>query len=382
LSFGDIINNRKFTLLGDPALRTAFPHFTVTTTAVNGKPTSVIDTLKALQQCSITGRINDPFGNPQNNFNGTLYVSVFDKEQSSRTLGNDPESFSENFTVQRNLIYKGKASVSNGEFNFDFVVPKDINYQFGAGTVRYYTENGQVDGNGNFNGFVVGGTGGTSSDNEGPEIRGFLNNEKFINGGLVNATPILIVKLVDSSGINVLGTGIGHDLIAIIDDDPKQSFVLNRFYEAEKDTYKNGIVRYQLPQIPEGNHTLKIKAWDVVNNSSEVILEFIVREQEDLVLQRVLNYPNPFTTNTNFWFEHNHPFQPLQVRIQIYTVTGKLVKTIAKTIFSEGNRSTELEWNGRDDYGDKLGRGVYIYILSVSTSDGKKADKIEKLFIL
>jgi hypothetical protein len=188
--------------------------------------------------------------------------------------------------------------------------------------------------------------------------------------------------LVDSSGINVLGTGIGHDLIAIIDDDPKQSFVLNRFYEAEKDTYKNGIVRYQLPQIPEGNHTLKIKAWDVVNNSSEVILEFIVREQEDLVLQRVLNYPNPFTTNTNFWFEHNHPFQPLQVRIQIYTVTGKLVKTIAKTIFSEGNRSTELEWNGRDDYGDKLGRGVYIYILSLSTSDGKKADKIEKLFIL
>ena len=381
-TFGDIINNRKFTLLGDPALRIAFPQFSVATITVNGKPWTIVDTLKALQQCNITGRVNDAVGNVQNNFNGTLYVSVFDKEQSSRTLGNDPESYSENFTVQRNLIYKGKATVRNGEFNFDFIVPKDINYQLGAGTIRYYAENGIVDGIGNFNGFVVGGSGAASNDNEGPEIRAWLNDEKFLNGGLTNSVPILIVKLIDSSGINILGTGIGHDLVAILDDDPKQTFILNRFYEADNDNFKKGMVRYQLPQIPEGNHVLKIKAWDVANNSSEIILEFTVKKQEDLVLERVLNYPNPFTTNTNFWFEHNYPFQQLQVRIQIYTITGKLVKTIAKTIFSEGNRSTELEWNGRDDYGDKLGRGVYIYILSVTTSDGKKAAKIEKLFIL
>ena len=381
-TFADIINNRKFTLLGDPALRISFPQYSVSTTAVNGKPVSVIDTLKALQECKITGKITDAVGNAQPNFNGTLSVSVFDKDQSIQTLGNDPDSYVESFNVQRSLIYKGKASVRNGEFSFDFIVPKDINYQFGAGNLSYYADNGVIDGNGRFNGFVVGGSGPASSDVIGPEIRAWLNDERFVNGGLTNENPVLILKLKDSSGINILGTGIGHDLVAVLDDDPKKTFVLNRFYEAELDNFKKGVVRYQLPSLPEGNHVLKIKAWDVANNSNEAILEFTVHEPEDLVLEHVLNYPNPFTTNTNFWFDHNHPFEQLQVSVRIYTVTGKLVKTIAKTIFSEGNRSTEIEWNGRDDYGDKLGRGVYIYILRVRTADGKTADKIEKLFIL
>ena len=165
-------------------------------------------------------------------------------------------------------------------------------------------------------------------------------------------------------------------------NDPTKTFVLNRFYEADLDNFKQGVVRYQLPSIAEGNHVMKIKAWDVANNSNEAILEFTVQERKDLVLEHVLNYPNPFTSNTNFWFEHNHPFEQLQVMVQVYTVTGKLVKTIAKTIFSEGNRSTDIEWNGRDDYGDKLGRGVYIYILKVRTADGRSAHKIEKLMIL
>ena len=381
-NFGDVINNRKFTLLGDPALKISFPQYAVTTTTVNGNPVSTVDTLKALEQCRIAGRITDAVGNAQTSFNGTLYVSVFDKEQSARTLGNDPESYSENFNVQRSLIHKGKASVRNGEFSFDFIVPKDINYQFGPGSISYYTENGVIDGNGKFKGFVVGGSGVGSSDNVGPEIRAWLNDEKFVNGGLTNPNPVLILKLQDSSGINILGTGIGHDLAVVLDDDPKKTFVLNRFYEAELDNYKKGVVRYQLPSISEGNHVLKIKAWDVANNSNEAILEFSVRKEENIILERVLNYPNPFTTHTNFWFEHNHPFEQLRVSVQIFTVTGKLVKTIAKTIFSEGNRSTELEWNGRDDYGDKLGRGVYIYILRVRTADGRSAEKIEKLLIL
>jgi hypothetical protein len=284
--------------------------------------------------------------------------------------------------VQKNLIYKGKASILNGQFRFNFVVPKDINYQFGNGSLSTYAENGNVDGNGRFTGFIVGGSGGISSDITGPDIRAWLNDEKFVNGSVTNETPILIVKLEDSSGINILGTGIGHDLVAVLDEDPKQTFVLNRFYEADLDSYKKGSVHYQLPAIAAGKHVLKIKAWDVANNSNETLLEFTVAESQNLVLQHVLNYPNPFTSHTNFWFEHNRPFEQLQLSVRIFTVSGKLVKTLSRTIFSEGNRSTELEWDGRDDYGDKLGRGVYIYILRVRAADGKTADKIEKLMIL
>ena len=179
-----------------------------------------------------------------------------------------------------------------------------------------------------------------------------------------------------------MGAGIGHDLVAILDNDPQQQFVLNEFYESETDNFRKGNVRFQLPGLAEGLHTMTVKAWDVANNSNEATIDFRVVKEENFTLEHVLNYPNPFTTHTSFWFEHNHPAEELRVNIQIYTITGKLVKTIQKTIFSPGNRSSEVEWDGRDDYGSKIGRGVYIYRLRAQTSDGKAAEKLEKLFIL
>lgn len=272
--------------------------------------------------------------------------------------------------------------MTNGQFSINFIVPKDINYQFGKGRISYYTDNGQTDGNGVFTDLIVGGTGTGIADAEGPALRVYLNDEKFVNGGITNAQPILLIKLSDSSGINVMGTGIGHDLVAILDDDEEQRFVLNSFYETELDNFRKGIVRFQLPALAEGMHSLKVKAWDAANNSSEAMIEFRVIKENQFTLDHVINYPNPFTTRTNFWFDHNRPGEELRVTVQIFTVSGKLVKTIKNTIFSTGNRSSEVQWDGRDDYGNKIGRGVYIYRLNVRTSDGKSASRLEKLFIL
>lgn len=381
--FADIINNRKFTLLGDPALTLGYPQYQVKTMAVNGTPvTAIPDTLKALSAYTISGMVADNTGAALTNFNGMLYVTVFDKEQSVNTLGNDPDSYVTSFTEQKNILFKGKAKVNNGQFSIDFVVPKDINYQFGKGKISYYTDDGAKDGNGAYTNIIIGGSGNGVTDNAGPVIKAYLNDEKFVNGSVSNANPILLVKLTDSSGINIMGTGIGHDLVAMLDNDPQQQFVLNEFYESETDNFRAGTVRFQLPNLAEGLHTMTIKAWDVANNSSEVILDFRVIKAENFTLEHVLNYPNPFTTHTSFWFDHNRPGEELKVNIQVYTVTGKLVKTLQKTIFSTGNRSSEVEWDGRDDYGSKIGRGVYIYRLRVQTSDGKAAEKLEKLFIL
>jgi len=381
--FGDVINNRKFTLLGDPALRLAFPYNQVQTTSINGKPvTAVPDTLKALDQYTISGQVADLGGTILNNFNGTLYATIFDKVQNQTTEANDPGSLKTSFPVQKNIIFKGKAKVTNGQFSINFIVPKDINYQFGKGRISYYSDNSQVDGNGVFTDLIVGGTGTGLADTEGPSLRVYLNDEKFVNGGIANAQPILLVKLSDSSGINVMGTGIGHDLVAMLDDDEEQRFVLNSFYETELDNFRKGIVRFQLPVLAEGLHTLKVKAWDAANNSSEAMIEFRVIKENQFTLDHVINYPNPFTTRTNFWFDHNRPGEELRVTVQIFTVSGKLVKTIKNTIFSTGNRSSEVQWDGRDDYGNKIGRGVYIYRLNVRTSDGKSASRLEKLFIL
>ncbi len=238
---GDVINNRKFTLLGDPAMTLAYPLHSVQTTGINGVAVnSTPDTLKALAEYSISGHVADAAGQVLNNFNGTLNVVVFDKSQTSNTLGNDPGSQPVAFQVQKNILFKGKAKVGNGLFTFRFVVPKDINYQFGAGKISYYADNGQVDGNGAFTHIIVGGSGDSTSDREGPQIKAYLNDEKFINGSISNDRPILLVKLADSSGINIMGTGIGHDLVAILDHNQQQTFILNGFYESELDNFQKG----------------------------------------------------------------------------------------------------------------------------------------------
>ena len=170
------------------------------------------------------------------------------------------------------------------------------------------------DANGYFTNFIIGGVGtNAENDKEGPVIKAFLNDEKFVNGGITNENPVLIVKLSDSSGINTAGTGIGHDIVATLDNDNRQYFILNDFYEADLNSYQQGRIHFQLPALTAGLHSLKIKAWDVLNNSSEIILEFSVSKMKNLFLDHVLNYPNPFTTKTQFWFEHNKPDQNLQV---------------------------------------------------------------------
>jgi hypothetical protein len=379
---GDIPNNRKFTLLGDPALTLAFPSLKVRATKVNGIPVAQADTLRATDRVTIEGEVTDAFGTPLTNFNGTVYPTIFDKPQTVNTLANDPGSQVVSFQVQDNILYKGKATVNNGVFSFSFKVPKDINYQYGKGKLSLYADNGTDDANGFFTNFIVGGTGNNAgNDHEGPEIKAWLNDERFVNGGVTNENPILILKLSDSSGINTAGTGIGHDIVATLDNDNRQYFILNDFYVGDLNSFQTGTVHFQLPPLTAGMHSLRIKAWDVLNNSREYILEFNVAKDEELVLSHVLNYPNPFTTNTQFWFEHNRPGQDLQVSVQVFTVAGKLIKTVKKTINTSGNRSTEVQWDGKDDYGDKVARGVYLYKLTVITPDHKKKELIEKLVV-
>ncbi|WP_276500851.1 type IX secretion system sortase PorU [Terrimonas pollutisoli] len=378
----DITNNRKFTLLGDPALTLAFPTIKARPTTLNGKAIAQTDTLSATEKIILEGVVADLSDNLLSQFNGNIYATVFDKPKQVTTLANDPGSTKTSFAIQSNILFKGKATVTAGKFVISFRVPKDINYQYGKGKLSLYAENGSLDGSGYFSNFLIGGTANElGNDKEGPEIKPFLNDEKFVNGSVTNELPVLILKLSDSSGINTVGTGIGHDIIATLDNDNNRFFILNDFYEGELNSYQKGSIRFQMPELEPGPHTLKIKAWDTMNNSTEVLLEFVVAKDEELSLQHVLNYPNPFTTKTQFWFEHNKPGQDLKVRLQIFTLSGRVIKTMQKAINTAGNRSSELEWDGRDEYGDRVGKGVYFYKLTVIAPGRLKKEKIEKLVI-
>lgn len=382
-TLADVNNNRKFTLLGDPAIQLAFPKMNIALNAINQQAISNVDTLKALGKYTFSGRVLDANGNTNNSFNGTIFPTIFDKAVQVQTLGNSTTSLVTTFNQQKNILYKGKATVENGLFNFSFIVPKDINYQYGNGRLSLYAENGTIDANGIATNFFVGGTTNTNfTDAEGPIIKAFLNDEKFVNGGLVNENPILLIKVFDSSGINTSGIGIGHDITLTIDGNDKNVFVLNNFYESDADSYQSGKIRYQLPVLENGNHYLKIKVWDVANNSNEIIVEFIVQNKEQIKISRVLNYPNPFTSKTSFWFEHNQPNSNLTVLVNVFSITGKLVHQIQKNIFTTGTIVNDIEWDGKDRNSEKLGRGVYIYRIIVTNSAGLKAETTQKLYLL
>ncbi len=378
------VNHRNFTLLGDPAVRLNYPTENVRTLTLNTKPISVTaDTMKALSRITVTGELLDKNGNRLNNFNGIIYPTVFDKASKVVTLGNDPGSVPTTFFVRKNIIYKGKASVENGVYTFSFIVPKDINYQFGRGRISYFAMNDNYDANGFSDNFIVGGSNPNATDDtQGPAIDLFMNDKKFISGSLTNEDPDLLAVLFDEHGINTVGNGIGHDIVAILDEKSDKPINLNDYYQADLNSYQSGSLRYPFYDLADGKHTLSLKAWDVYNNSNTSYLEFTVAKSAKLALDHVLNYPNPFTTFTRFMFEHNKPCETLDVNIQIFTVSGKLVKTLEQIVKCEGFRSESITWDGKDEFGDVIGRGVYVYRLKVTAPDGTWADKYEKLVLL
>ncbi|MDG1716564.1 MAG: type IX secretion system sortase PorU [Saprospiraceae bacterium] len=381
------INARKFSLLGDPSMRLSVPLLNVETSKINGTSISEFsDTLKALEQVTIDGIITDQNNQFVSDYNGIVYPTIFDKESTLRTLANDSNSGEKSFNVIKNILFKGAATVTNGMFSFTFVVPKDINYAYGPGRISYYATNpDRVDAKGSNDDFIIGGTSNNIiQDNQGPEIQIFMNDESFVFGGITNTDPVLLIKLEDENGINVTGTSIGHDLSGTLDEDNQGTFIMNDFYEATVDNFREGSARYPISGLESGRHSISVKAWDVLNNSSEARSEFVVIKDGDNVLEHVLNYPNPFTTSTNFQFEHDLTSTELDILITIYTISGKVIKTIEATKYATGFRIDDIHWDGTDDFGSDIGKGVYLYKIKVRSDEFNllRESEFEKLVIL
>ena len=391
-------NSRKFLLIGDPSQKLALPNFQVATTKINGVDiaTAAADTIRSLQKVTIEGEVQDDFGNLMTNFNGIVYPTIFDKKVTYQTLGQHPKSPVYPFDLQKNIIFKGRASVTGGKFSFTFVVPKDIDYNYGNSKLSYYAsdESQMLDAAGNYQEVVLGGTDPNAiADDQGPKVEVFMDDESFVFGGITSSDPLLLVKLEDDNGINVVGNAIGHDLNGVMDNNSQQyNYILNDFYEAAIDDHTKGEVRYPLYNIPEGRHEIKVTAWDIANNPAEGFTEFVVVSSEKTALEHVLNFPNPFTTSTCFMFEMNPPRPGVEVDalVQIYTISGRLIKTLEERIIFEDRRLGSdncIRWDGRDDFGDPLAKGVYIYKVKIQSPNTgttllEGESEFEKLVIL
>ncbi len=377
--------------IGDPAMKLAFVKPDVRLTHVNDVPIGGnTDVLQALSRVKLSGEVVNESGNLLSDYNGVLTAIVFDKEIERQTLDNDNQNVVMDFRTLGEVIFKGQATVANGQFEFEFVVPRDIGIPVGPGKVSFYTKRTLPLENraGSSFDIQVGGINTNApEDNTGPLINLFMNDENFVSGGITNEQPTLIAVLQDENGINT-ASGIGHDIVAIIDGDETNPFVLNDYYQANIDDYQNGKVSYPFRDLEPGLHTLSLKAWDVYNNSSTAEIQFVVYDKDQgLVIDNVLNYPNPFVDYTEFWFNHNSS-DVLDISVQIFTVSGKLVRTLngqtnGGSKVTNSSLSKDIVWDGRDDFGDKIGKGVYVYKLKVRSNRlNKQVEKIEKLVIL
>jgi hypothetical protein len=379
--------------VGDPALKLAIPKPTVVLTKINDE--TVADSnfiFSALSSVKLSGEIRDFSGNILlSNYNGDVAIQIFDKNINQTTLANDNtiannQLIKMNFTTLGETIFRGNASVTNGKFEFSFVVPRDISIPVGNGRISFYakTQQPMLMNQAGYNADIqIGGINENAPiDNVGPTVRLYMNDETFISGGITNESPIFLAFLEDENGINT-ASGIGHDIVAILDGDESNPYILNDYYETELDDFTRGKVRFPFRNLAKGLHTITFRAWDVYNNPVTAEIQFIVTGDETVTLTNVLNYPNPLVNYTQFWFTHNRPFEPLDVQVQIMTVTGKIIKTINQVVSTEGFLSRDISWDGKDDFGDKIGKGVYIYKLTVKSNlTNKKTEKIEKLVIL
>ncbi len=373
------INKRNFTLLGDPSLRLSYPEFFVSADSLNGK--SILenpDTLQALKEISVSGHISDHNGNILTDFNGYVFPTIYDKVVLQQTLANDGGS-KKTFSIRNNILYKGKSTVQNGKFTFSFIVPKDINYAYGTGRLSFYAEDSIVDATGANNDIIIGGTfPEAEKDLDGPELKVYMNSSTFRSGGITDENPMLYVEVSDEHGVNTTGNGIGHNITAMLDDNSQNVFLLNEYYQSYLNSYQGGLIRYPFSNMEPGHHTVSVKVWDIYNNSNSGSTDFVVLKSEDLVLDELLNFPNPFRDYTYFSFGHNSPGVEMDITVDIFDMEGKLVSTIKAKEANSGYRSQNIYWDGT---GAENGQSLYIFRIRVKTSDGKSAEKSGKLII-
>lgn len=378
-----LINFYRFTLLGDPAVQPAFPKHVVHTDSVLDMNTGLAtDSMRALGRYTLAGHVSKSDGTLMSDFNGRAHVTIYDKPRlinlRAKETGRNID-----YTMRDNVIFKGIATVTNGQFSCSFIAPKDINYDFGKARISYYAENGLTDAAGTDTSVTAGGfTDGAPSDNIGPVVKPFIGDTLFRDGGMTGSNTLLCVQLYDDNGINTSGNGVGHDLTAVLDGDFERPINLNDFFVPEANSYQRGHISYPVTGLADGEHTFWVKAWDVYNNSGTGEVRFVVGNGRIMKIDRLLNYPNPFRENTHLFFEHNHPGEVLKVQIMIYDISGRQVRNIETSFTPGGSRSNEIIWDGTTDSGARLPGGVYPYRLILSTEAGVQGTAYQKMVIV
>ena len=377
-----------FCLIGDPAVKMAYPEFGMKVTTVNGQSVDGNSiSFKALEKITVEGEVLDVSGQLVTDFTGIVNPTVKDSKVTVTCLknSNKDDSPAFTFTDYPNTIFIGNDSVRNGKFSFTFTVPKDISYSNLQGKMNLYavdTESGN-EAQGNFDNFIVGGTSDTAeTDTIGPEIRAlYLNDTTFVDGGQVNTTPYFVAELWDKSGVNITGSSVGHDMMLVIDESTVLSYNLNSYYELLPGEDGTGIVKFPIPALEPGKHTAEFWVWDILNNSTVRTFTFEVVEGLKPFLFDVIATPGIAREQVTFHLMHNRPESRMRVGIMVYDLAGRQLWKHEESGTSGLFENYTVSWDLTSG-GVRMRPGVYIYRAAISTDNSKDATKARKFIIL
>ena len=377
-----------FCLIGDPAVKMAYPEFGMKVTTVNGQSVDGNSiSFKALEKITVEGEVLDASGQLVTDFTGIVNPTVKDSKVTVTCLknSNKDDSPAFTFTDYPNTIFIGNDSVRNGKFSFTFTVPKDISYSNLQGKMNLYavdTESGN-EAQGNFDNFIVGGTSDTAeTDTIGPEIRAlYLNDTTFVDGGQVNTTPYFVAELWDKSGVNITGSSVGHDMMLVIDESTVLSYNLNSYYELLLGEDGTGIVKFPIPALEPGKHTAEFWVWDILNNSTVRTFTFEVVEGLKPFLFDVIATPGIAREQVTFHLMHNRPESRMRVGIMVYDLAGRQLWKHEESGTSGLFENYTVSWDLTSG-GARMRPGVYIYRAAISTDNSKDATKARKFIIL
>ncbi len=382
-SSGNTINKLNFTLLGDPAIKLQYPENRINLVKINNKLIEdKPDTLKALSRIQLEAEIVTPDGISFDTFNGLADITVYDKAMNLKTLGNDGATPFE-FSQYSNIIFKGKSTVTNGKFSSEFIIPYDIRYNFAPGRISLYAyseESGEAFGANNE--IIVGGFNlSAPDDNDGPNVKLYLNHDSFKPGDKTGKAPLLYAQIKDESGINTSGSGIGHDITLVIDGKKENPIILNSYFEAKNDTYQEGLVLYQLPELSKGSHQISLKVWDTYNNSTTTGTDFAVVDNNELTIKNFMFYPNPVALGDNFYFYFNmdEPNSTLVINTESINTSGSLIGKAKVQIVASGNDIDPIPlslWT----LGIK-NPGIYFIRFLISSSTGRETQVVQKIMV-
>lgn len=367
--------NRNFALLGDPMMLPAYPKLEIELVDVG----SETDTLSALEQVTFSGRVLDN-GVLAGAFNGRVDISVFDIPQDFTTRGQ--ESTPTSYFLRNNAIFRGETTVSNGEFEFSFVVPKNISYQFQNGRISFYAwdEDRNIDAAGAFDDFALGGTNELApEDNTPPVVSMYLNDETFTNGAVVGRSSLLFASVEDENGISITSSGLSQGVSLTLND---EVINLNQYYSSDLDTYQSGNIVYPLQNLDPGEYTATLTVYDVHNNVSSTEIRFRVSDESFISVFNPMAYPNPVRSDATFSFEHDREEEDLTIELLVYNTQGELMD-LKRYEYPNSNRVVEFGWEPLSKSGQLLPMGVYFYRLIIrSNLDGATKEITNRLVIV